>query len=144
LAITLLLSTASCRKTPNPEEAHKLLTGKWQLVVKSDCAHWDIDSDTLILHADGRMQQHLKLLNGKEYDSAQERWEYLADRSISLDRRLTVTNPQYAGVPQLEVLIVEFNQPPVILLNPHQNCFMSASRRTSSRPDFALSASFLN
>jgi len=69
------------------------------------------------------MEQHLKLLNGKKYDSAQERWEYLPDHSISLDRRLIVSDPQYAGIPQLEVLIVEFSQPPVILLNPHQNCF---------------------
>ncbi len=122
-SIALLFSTASCRKTPNPAEAHKLLTGKWRLVVKTDYVHWGIDSDTLILHADGRMEQHLELLTGKKYDSVQERWEYLPDRSISLDRRLTVTDPQYAGVPQLEVLIVEFNQPPVILLNPHQNCF---------------------
>jgi len=123
LAIALLLSAASCRKTPNPEEAHKPLTGKWRLVVKSDCAHWGVDSDTLFLHSDGRMEQHLKLLNGKKYDSAQERWEYLPDHSISLDRRLIVSDPQYAGIPQLEVLIVEFSQPPVILLNPHQNCF---------------------
>lgn len=122
-ALALLLGTTSCRRTPNPAEGHKLLTGKWRLVVKSDCAHWGIDSDTLILHPDGRMEQHLKLLNGKKYDSAQERWEYLPDHSISLDRRVTATDPQYAGIPQLEVLIVEFSQPPVILLNPHQNCF---------------------
>ncbi len=69
------------------------------------------------------MEQHLKLRNGKKYDSVQEHWEYLPDHSISLDRRLTVTDPQNAGTPQLEVLIVEFSQPPVILLNPHQNCF---------------------
>jgi hypothetical protein len=122
-ALSLLFSTASCRKTPNPGEAHKLLAGNWRLVVKSDCAHWEVDSDTLILHSDGRMEQHLKLLSGKKYDSAHERWEYLPDHSVSLDRRLTVTDPQYAGTPQLEVLIVEFSQPPVILLNPHQNCF---------------------
>jgi len=121
--MVLLLATASCRKTPNPEEAHKLLTGNWRLVVKSDCAPWGVDSDTLILHSDGRMEQHLKLLSGKTYDSAHERWEYLPDHSVSLDRRLTVTDPQHAGTPQLEVLIVEFSQPPVILLNPHQNCF---------------------
>jgi hypothetical protein len=123
LVFALQLGTASCRKTPSPEEAHKLLTGEWRLVVRSDCAHWGIDSDTLILHADGTMEQHLKLRNGKKYDSVQEHWEFLPDHSISLDRRLTVTDPQNAGTPQLDVLIVEFSQPPVILLNPHQNCF---------------------
>jgi hypothetical protein len=123
LSMALLFSTAGCRKPPNPEDAHRVLTGKWRLIVKTDCAHWGVASDILILHPDGRMEQHLKLLNGKKYDSAQEHWEYLPDHSISLDRRLTVTDPQYAGTPQLEVLIVEFSQPPVILLNPHQNCF---------------------
>ncbi len=123
LVFALQLGIASCRKTPNPAEAHNLLTGEWRLVVRSDCAHWGIDSDTLILRADGTMEQHLKLRNGKKYDSVQEHWEYLPDHSISLDRRLTVTDPQNAGTPQLEVLIVEFSQPPVILLNPHQNCF---------------------
>jgi hypothetical protein len=69
------------------------------------------------------MEQHLKMLNGKSYDSVQEHWEYVADRSISLDRRLTVTDSQYAGIPESEVLIVEFSEPPAIVLNPDQDCF---------------------
>jgi hypothetical protein len=69
------------------------------------------------------MEQHLRLLNGKKYDSAQEHWEYFPDHSISLDRRLSVSNPQNAGTSRAEVLILEFSDPPVIVLNPHQNCF---------------------
>jgi len=121
--MVLLFGTTSCRKTPNPAEAHRLLVGKWRLVVKSDCTHWGVDSDTLILHSDGRMEQHLKLLNGKKYDSAQERWEYFPDHSISLDRRLIVSDLQNAGIPESEVLILEFGDPPAILLNPDENCF---------------------
>ena len=122
-AIAVLLGTAGCRKTPNPEEAHRLLTGKWRLVVKSDCRRWGVAGDVLILHSDGKLEQHLKLLNGKHYDSDKEHWEYLPDHSISLDRRLVVSDPQYAGMPRSEVLILEFSDPPVILLNPHQDCF---------------------
>jgi hypothetical protein len=124
VAVTaVLLGTAGCRRTPSPEAAHKLLTGKWRLVIKSDCKQWGVASDTLILHSDGGMEQHLKLLNGKQYDSEKEHWEYLPDHSISLDRRLDVSDPQYAGIPRSEVLILEFSDPPVILLNPHEDCF---------------------
>jgi len=124
LALALLLSGLNaCKKTPNPERAHRLLTGKWHLIIKSDCKDWGVESDTLILHSDGRMEQHLKLLNGKKYDSLQEHWEYFPDHSISLDRRLNVADPQSAGVPEGEVLILEFSDPPAIVLNPSENCF---------------------
>ena len=120
--IAVLLGTAGCRRTPSPEEAQKLLTGKWRLVVKSDCKDWGVDGDMLILHSDGKLEQHLKLFNGKHYDSDKEHWEYLPDHSISLDRRLVVSDPQHAGIPRSEVLILEFSDPPVILLNPHEDC----------------------
>ena len=115
LVAIALLGSWGCNRAPKPEEAHKRLVGQWRLVVKSDCKHWGVDSDTLILHSDGRMEQHLKLLNGKKYDSAQEHWEYSADLHIVLDQRLRVSVP--------EVLIVEFSDPPVIVLNPDGNCF---------------------
>jgi hypothetical protein len=121
--MVVLLGTAGCRRTPNPKEVHKLLTGKWRLVVKSDCKSWGVGSDMLILHSDGTFEQHLKLLNGQHYDSGQQHWEYFPDHSISLDRRLVVSDPQYAGIPRSEVLILEFSDPPVILLNPHEDCF---------------------
>jgi hypothetical protein len=121
--IAVLLGTAGCRRTPSPERAQKLLIGKWRLVVKSDCNYWGVDSDILVLHSDGKMEQHLTLLNGQHYDSVHEHWEYLPDHSISLDRRLVVSDPQHAGIPRLEVLILEFSDPPVMLLNPHEDCF---------------------
>lgn len=121
--IAVLLGTAGCRKTPSPEEAHSLLAGKWRLVVKSDCEHWGIEGDVLILHSDGELEQHLKLLNGKHYDSDEGHWEYLPDHSISLDHRLAVSDPTYAGIPKTEVLILEFSDPPIILLNPYEDCF---------------------
>jgi hypothetical protein len=121
LLVAVLFDNVGCRRTPGPEEARRLLAGKWRLVSRHDCKHWGVDS-TLILHAGGRLEQHLKLLNGKTYDSVQERWEFIPDHSVSLDRRLTVTDPQYAGIPESEVLIVEFTEPPAILLNPDQDC----------------------
>src|SRR5208283_6078941 len=123
VVMVAVLGAAGCKKAPNPDEARKLLVGQWRLVVMSDCQDWGIDSDTLTLHSDGRMEQHLKLLNGKKYDSAQERWEYFPDHSISLDRRLIVSDLQNAGIPESEVLILEFGDPPAILLNPDENCF---------------------
>jgi hypothetical protein len=112
-----------CRRKPNSEEASKILAGKWRLVSRHDCKHWGVDSDVLVLHANGRMEQHLKLLNGRSYDSVQEHWAYIPDHSISLDRRLAVSDPQYARLPESEILIVEFSEPPVIVLNPDQDCF---------------------
>ena len=124
LALVLLLSGLNaCKKPPSPGQAHRLLTGTWHLVIKSDCKDWGVESDTLILHSDGRMEQYLKLSNGKKYDSLQEHWEYFPDHSISLDRRLTVSGPQSAGIPEGEVLILELSDPPAIVLNPSENCF---------------------
>lgn len=123
LSLAALFLAVGCRKAPNPVEAHRLLVGKWRLVIKSDCEDWGVKSDTLILHSDQRMEQHITLLNGRKYDSFQERWEYFPDHSISLDRRLIVSDPQNAGIPQLQVLILEFSDPPAIVLNPSENCF---------------------
>jgi hypothetical protein len=118
-----VMATLACKQTPTAEDAHRLLSGKYRLVVRHDCEQWGVDSDTLVLHADGRMEQHLKLRNGKSYDSVQAHWEYIPDHSVSLDRRLVISDPQNAGMAQLQVLIVEFSDPPVIVLNPDEDCF---------------------
>jgi hypothetical protein len=127
LRVSLLLLIAfaivGCRRTPNPAVAHRILTGKWSLVIRHDCQDWGIESDILILHSDGRLEQHLKFLNGKKFESAHEHWEYSADNGIFLNRRLTAS----AGTPETEGLIVEFSEPPVIVLNPDQDCFYQKS-----------------
>ena len=84
--------------------------------------------DKLILHSDGRLEQHLKFLNAKKFDSAQEHWKYTPDDGILLNQRLTAP----AGTPESEGLIVEFREPPVILLNPDEDCFY---QKISSKED---------
>ena len=97
-------------------------------MIRHDCQDWGIESDKLILHSDDRLEQHLKFLNGKKFDSAQEHWEYTPNNGISLNRRLTAP----AGTLESEGLIVEFSEPPVILLNPDEDCFY---QKISSKED---------
>ena len=83
-------------------------------------------SDRMILHSDGRMEQHAIYGAGKHYDAVDEHWDILTERSVFLDRWLDLTdNP--TGKPTPAGLSVEFTRPPLILVNPDSNCFYERS-----------------
>ena len=123
VGLALMYLCAACQKPPTPDSARKSLSGEWLLVVKSDCSDFGIRSDRLILHGNGQLEQHLEMADGRKLDSSTDsKWSFVPDHSVSLDERFNVSKG--ASVEKRhEILIVEFTNPPSILLNPDQNCF---------------------
>lgn len=122
-----LFLMASCSRTPSPSEANRLLVGRWELVIGQDCSDYGIKSDTLILQADGKLEQHFVSIYNQRYDATNEHWSYSPNNHINLDTRRNFFTKQppteVIGVPVPENLIVEFGKPSIIVLNPDGNCF---------------------
>jgi len=109
-----------------PDEVQNRLAGEWVLIVKSSCSDLGIRSDKLILHGDGRLEQHLEMTSGKRFDSSTDsKWSFMPENSVSLDERFNVakSGTEVSVEKRHEILIVEFSKPPSILLNPDLNCF---------------------
>ncbi len=127
LLLPCLLLTISCSRAPSVPEANRLLEGRWELVIGHNCSGYGIKSDVLILHGDGRLEQHFVSIYGQRYDSTDQHWSYLPDRSINLDMRKNFLTKRPAdgtiGVSIHETLLVEFGKPSVIVLNPDGSCF---------------------
>lgn len=123
----VLLANVSCNRTPTPAEANRLLPGRWELVLGHDCSDYGIKSDNLVLHGDGRLEQHFLSDYGQRYDTTDQHWSYLPDNSINFDARKNFFTKQPSdkaiGVSIHETLLVEFGNPSVIVLNPHGDCF---------------------
>lgn len=124
--VTVLLSGLflfGCNRLPNDAEAKRQLTGRWLLHTERNCTYGPIESDELRLHQDGRMEQHLKLKDGRTYDSDNERWSFIPKTNVGLESRWNF--PAQAKVPtkESESLIVEFGREPVIVIDPDSNCF---------------------
>jgi hypothetical protein len=132
LLFVALLAAVGCNHKRTESEARSLLVGEWNLHIGSDCANYDVGSDKLILHTDGTFEQHTVSKRGYRYDAPAEKWDYLPDHSVFLDSRKDFFNSQstneFVGVRRVEGLLVEFTRPPVILLNPDQNCFYTNSK----------------
>jgi hypothetical protein len=86
-----------------------------------------VASDELILNSDGTFDQHLRLTNGQTYNSTANRWSFAPAHNISLDSRWNFPADRATPVRESESLIVEFTQPPSILIDPDSNCFYSKS-----------------
>ena len=127
MLIVTFVAIVGCTQKRTPAEARALLVGEWNLHIGSDCADYDIASDKLILHSDGTLEQHTVSKRGFHYDAPAEKWDYLPEHSVSFDSRKNFFNSQpaneFVGAKMGESLLVEFTTPPVILLNPDQNCF---------------------
>jgi hypothetical protein len=123
----ILLVAAGCNRERTPIEAKALLAGDWNLHIGSDCAEYDVASDKLVLHSDGTFEQHTVSKRGYRYDAPAEKWDLIDDHSVFLDSRKDFFSSQptneFVGLRTGEGLIVEFTTPPVILLNPDENCF---------------------
>ena len=116
--ISLVFCGCSSRQAKPDRSA---LAGTWNLRIGSSCSSRAVLSDRLILHSDGRMEQHAIYGAGKHYDAVDEHWDILTERSVFLDRWLDLTdNP--TGKPTPAGLSVEFTRPPLILVNPDSNC----------------------
>ena len=126
LLLCILTFSVGCKHIPSVAEANLLLAGRWELFLGQDCQDYGVRSDTLILHSDGRLEQHFVSTYNQRYDSTTEQWSYSPDNSVNFDARRNFFSKQppneVIGVREHETLIVEFGNPPVILTNPHSNC----------------------
>ena len=91
------------------------LYGRWKLQQPKGCEQPGIKSDSLLLHADGTMEQQVVFADGTEYSSKVEHWRFLPPNTVASEKRLNVeVGPR--GVSQkekrTEALIVEFTHPP--------------------------------
>jgi len=62
--------------------------------------------------------------DGRSIKSTGQHWSYMEKDHISLDQRKrwdSYSDPP-EGIAELEVLIVQFGKPPVILINPDEDC----------------------
>jgi hypothetical protein len=111
----------ACSAKKSDEVSRSLLVGRFQLQIRSACSSKGLMSDELVLHADGRLEQHTHMNNGNKYDAADQHWSYVPDHSVSLNDWLDLTdNP--SGKAGAAVLLIELNEPPVILVNPDSDC----------------------
>ncbi len=128
----LLLFMAACKRQVIRGEHPSELVGTWELVWGHDCRDYGLKSDTLVLHPDGTLEQHVIAKDARRWDSVGERWKYIGDNAVSFDvRRNFFTSQTYdklIGLPEGEVLIVHFETPPVILLDPDSDCFYKKVR----------------
>ena len=69
------------------------------------------------------MEQHLKLKDGREFQSASEHWSYIPRSNVGLESRWTFYANTQTPTKESESLVVEWSKPPVILINPDSNCF---------------------
>ena len=137
--LLLGLYAVSCNKRQeSPESRSAQLAGTWKLLMRHSCENYPIRSDTLVLHPDGTFDQHTGAKDGTLLDSFGQHWAYMERNAISLDKRrdwdphvdpslkgskstrLSSNDP--AGITELQVLIVQFGSPPVILISPNSDC----------------------
>ncbi len=140
LSITLVLLCAivGCHHPrplvgDNPQE----LVGTWQLLIRSSCKQYEVESDVLVLRPDGTFDQRVALRNGAKKENNDQHWSYSADGDhghIILDKRLEFFTPEMfnsrigEGTRIGENLILQINPEPVILLHPDSDCVYVKSR----------------
>jgi hypothetical protein len=123
--------------TPNygARESTRVLAGKYRLVTTNNCSYGPVESDVLILHPGGRLEQHLTLKYGHKFDVEQGHWEFSPPSNVRLERRWDYYFAPKKGPEQgAYSLIVEFtrNDPPVMVVHPDDNCFYEQVPKTNS------------
>ena len=119
------LFVIGCNRQPSETEAKRQLTGRWLLDTKHDCAYGPVASDELLLHEDGRLEQHLKLKDGRLFNSTEGHWSFIPKTNVGLESRWDFRTDVKEPVKGSESLIVEFGKDPVIVIDPDSNCFYS-------------------
>ena len=76
-----------CNRSPTVAESKRELTGHWILNTKHDCTYGPVESDELLLHEDGRLEQHLKLKDGRVFESTDGHWSFIPRTNVGLESR---------------------------------------------------------
>ena len=114
---------AGCNHRIDRPEAEKQLTGRWLLNTQRNCTYGPVESDELILHKDGRLEQHLRLKDGRAFKSMDGRWSFIPRTNVGLESRWDFRTNAADPVRESDSLVVEFGREPVILIDPDSNCF---------------------
>jgi hypothetical protein len=122
-AISCFCFALGCNRPVDEAEARRQLSGRWVLNTERNCTYGAIESDELVLFPDGRMGQHLKLRDGRAFDSTNERWSFMPKTNVGLESRWNFPADAKAPTKESESLIVEFGRRPVIVIDPDSNCF---------------------
>ena len=97
-----------------------------------DCRGYGLKSDVLLLRPDGTFDQVVVANDGREFRQLGQRWEFEPPDSVVFDRRRDFfTDQRYkelVGVPERESLIVKFESPPTILINPDSDCLYTKTQ----------------
>jgi len=112
-----------CGRAISDANARRALTGRWLLNTNRNCTYGAVESDELILYEDGKMEQHLRLKDGRKFDSNSEHWSFIPKTNIGLESRWNFPAGAKAPSKESESLIVEFSKPPAIVIDPDSNCF---------------------
>jgi len=123
VAILGSLILIGCNRPPNEVEAKQQLTGRWLLNTERNCTYGPVASDELVLHQDGRLEQHVKLKDGRTYESQNEQWSFMPKSNVWLQSRWTFPADAKAPYKETQSLVVEFGKEPAIVINPDSNCF---------------------
>jgi hypothetical protein len=122
---TLTIALAGCWgcwSKQSHTSSRSALIGTWRLQIGSSCSSKGVIRDELVLHSDGRLEQHATYGSGKQYDAVDQHWDIVTEKSVSLSNWLDLTdNP--TGKPTFAVLSVELTHPAIILVNADSNCF---------------------
>ena len=118
LALVVGLAFANCGRDLDPGEARTQLTGRYRLVLNSRPVDLQLDSSDLTLNADGTALQRCHFKN-RPVEQVVGTWSFTAPRNVFFSRFIDCARV-FAGPSQdgAASLIVEFSDPPVIVLNP--------------------------
>jgi hypothetical protein len=108
------------------------MVGTWKLLIRSGCDSYGVQSDTLVIRADGTFDQKVVTNDGRRLDLNMQHWQYYPSKDggdVSLDERLEFFAPEIFGKRRgeaartSEMLIVEYDGiSPVIVLHPDSDC----------------------
>ena len=123
-AVPLVISIClGCNRPVNEAEARRELSGRWLLHTERDCTYGPVESDELLLHEDGRLEQHLKLKDGRVFDSTDGHWSFIPKTNVGLESRWDFRSDVKDPIKRSESLIVEFGKEPAVVIDPDSNCF---------------------
>jgi len=132
-AVTLFAClTTGCSPKYGKAEGTRVLAGSYTLNFRNNCTYGPVEYDKLILHSDGRLEQHLKLQDGTLLDSERGHWEFDPPSNVFLEERWDFHFRPIQKQPERgsDGLVVEFfsKEPPIIVIDPDDNCFYEQTR----------------
>ena len=112
------IAFANCGRDPDPAEARVQVTRQYRLVLNAPAVDPQFDSSDLVLRADGTFVQRCRFKH-KPADDVTGTWSFSPPHNVFFSQFRDCARV-FGGVFRDEAasLIVEFSNPPVIVLSP--------------------------